>query len=313
MLKAVFAPMAITLTLAAATAHAAEECSLTKISEIELAFDGQGRPLIPVTLGDRSRFLMVDTGGYIGTLNRAAAEAMGLETQRGQIGVIDVEGQVSNDFVVIDEMRIGNLRATDRPFIVDPGAPGFDSEIRYVGTIAPDILKFYDVDFDFGANVMNFFRQDHCEGQVIYWHPQVIAIIPFEIDTTGHIKFDITLDGIELEATLDTGASYNVLNQVIAERRFDLEFSPDAPEAIGSLGNTKEIVYRHTFETLSLEGVEISRPTMNVLPDLWVSGLSRVFGGTRLPQAILGMPVLSQLHLYIAYGEKRLYVTAAES
>lgn len=304
--------MAVLFALGAVPAHAAEDCRLTKISEIPLAFDAWGRPLVDVSLNGEERLLLVDTGGVYGMLERATADALGLRTYRGAVSLMNVEGVTSNDVATVREVRLGALLARDRPFVIDPGDDGTDSAIHPVGVIAPDILANYDIDFDFANNVMNIFRQDRCEGQVVYWHPDSIAIIPFELDQGSHITFEITLDGIQLTAMLDTGAASSVINRVIDERRFGLDFSSGNFEAIGTLGDSDERVYRHTFEKISFEGIEINRPVLNVLPDLMTTGFNRFLGVTRLPEVIIGMPLLAELHVYIAYGERKLYITAAE-
>ena len=87
--------------------------------------------------------------------------------------------------------------------MIESGDQAGDSEIHRAGLIGPDILARYDIDFDFGSNKFGMFSQDHCEGQVIYWQPKVIAIIPFELERSGHISFPVTLDGVELIAMLD--------------------------------------------------------------------------------------------------------------
>ncbi len=63
-----------------------------------------------------------------------------------------------------------------------------------------------------------------------------------------------------------------------------------------------------------MAGIEIREPTLDVLPDLMGTGLGTLFGwrtSTSLPYVIVGMSILSHLHVYIAYGEERLYITEA--
>ena len=225
-----------------------------------------------------------------------------------------VTGERSDDYVTIEEFQMGMVRGEDRPFMISPGDLGADSEIRSIGTIAPDILRHFDIDFDFGSSKFNMFSQDHCEGAVIYWQPKVIAIIPFELAYSGHITFPVKLDGVELTAILDTGAVSSTLNLDVAEDKLGLDFSTDERQQIGTLGDDDDGVFLHKFQFLSMEGIEISEPTLTVLPDLMSSNSRRFFGHTpsvQLPDMIVGMSVLAQLHVYIAYGEERLYITEA--
>ena len=63
---------------------------------------------------------------------------------------------------------------------------------------------------------------------------------------------------------------------------------------------------------MSFGGIDVREPTLTVLPDLMVGGLGRFLGATRLPEIIIGMSILSGLHVYIAYGERKLYITEAD-
>lgn len=36
----------------------------------------------------------------------------------------------------------------------------------------------YDTELDFTGGKMNYFATDHCEGKVIYWPAQALAIFP---------------------------------------------------------------------------------------------------------------------------------------
>ena len=61
-------------------------------------------------------------------------------------------------------------------------------------------------------------------------------------------------------------------------------------------------IYRYPFKSLTFGGVAIDNPDIVLVPD----AQSRFPGGHRF---VLGMNILRRLHLYIAYREKKLYVT----
>ncbi len=312
--KLIFSLIPFAMAMSAVPLYAAEECTLSNVSTIELSYDAVGRPLIPMTLNDLERYFLIDTGGVYSTHYSELAEVLDLRLRRAGGSIIGVTGESSNNYVTVDEFRVGTVRGRDRPFMIEPGDQGGGSEIRRVGTIGPDILARYDIDLDFGSSKVNMFSQDHCEGQVIYWQPKTIAIIPFELDRGGHITFPILLDGVELTAIMDTGAATSTLNQNVGERELGLDFSSAENELIGTLGEDNDEVYRRKFQSLSMAGIEIREPTLDVLPDLMGTGLGTLFGwrtSTSLPDVIVGMSILSHLHVYIAYGEERLYITEA--
>jgi hypothetical protein len=77
--------------------------------------------------------------------------------------------------------------------------------------------------------------------------------------------------------------------------------------------------FGYVFHTLSLGGITVSNPHVVIYPDLvgkndhdnWtVTGSLTVRNDDGMQnEFIVGMDVLSHLHLYIAYGEKKLYIT----
>ncbi len=62
--------------------------------------------------------------------------------------------------------------------------------------------------------------------------------------------------------------------------------------------------YRYPFATLTFEGIEVRNPNILILD---------TGSDSRDAELIVGIGVLRQLHLYIAYGEKTLYLTGAEA
>ena len=80
-------------------------------------------------------------------------------------------------------------------------------------------------------------------------------------------------------------------------------------------------VYAHTFSQIAFSGgvTAVNVPaliqTSGMLRDAdrdLVLGSKALASGARIPDLTLGMDVLHQLHVYIVFGQKKLYVTAAE-
>jgi len=80
------------------------------------------------------------------------------------------------------------------------------------------------------------------------------------------------------------------------------------------------MIYRHRFASLSFGGVTVANPMIDVIRDLAERMGPRTVTGTRvpdvqeeLPDLLIGMDILRHLHLYIAYGEQKLYITPASA
>jgi hypothetical protein len=79
-------------------------------------------------------------------------------------------------------------------------------------------------------------------------------------------------------------------------------------------------MWRHRFKSLSLAGLEVANPEVAIIPDKMSAKLNSWSTGTQMdkptfdkPPMLIGMNVLRHLHVYIAYKEKKLYITPAAS
>ena len=118
---------------------------------------------------------------------------------------------------------------------------------------------------------------------------------------------------------LDTGASNTVLNLDIARRTFRVDVNASDVEKVGEIGKSQTGVYRRRFKTIAFEGITVANPIITMYPDLMGgAGAAQPQTGSLirdarggLPDVILGMNVLSEMHVYIASKERKLYMTAA--
>ena len=170
-------------------------------------------------------------------------------------------------------------------------------------TLSPDIMAGYETEFDFANNKFNLYSRDHCPGKVVYWTTSPYAVVPMRMPDNLHIDLDVMLDGKPFRAVLDTGSSRSVVRMEAAQSAFGIK---DDDPGLKPLNDSKRF-YSYPFKTLSLEGLTINNPALLVAPR------STVRMSDSDPEIILGMGVLRQLHLFIAYGEQKLYITPATS
>jgi predicted aspartyl protease len=167
---------------------------------------------------------------------------------------------------------------------------------------------------------MNLFSPDHCDGHVVYWSTSYVEV-PFRT-LNAHIVVDVNLDGQALRATLDTGSEFSTVSARVLPR-FGLDESSPAMEPIPDSKPDDLIQHRYRFKQLSLNGLAVNNPLFYVLPDKVDDAIRKqqpsdklagdpVYGvQNQAPQIILGMNVLTKLHLFISYKERKLYLTAA--
>ncbi|HEX3808465.1 MAG TPA: aspartyl protease family protein [Rhizomicrobium sp.] len=319
---------ALTAALALSIAPAvAGDCKpqtiLTTVDMIPMA---SGRVFVPVQLGSVQKRMLLDTGGGFSEISDAVASELQLPQRRSRITQVDVTGGSTNMIAHAPSFTLGTLAPTDADFIVRSRDGPYDrGNPEVAGILGPNLLRNYDVNLDFSGNKMILISPDHCAGKVVYWPAPVVAVIPMQVTSDGHIQVSVMLDGHPIDALLDTGAARTTLNLQVAESIFRLQPGTSDMRAIGHLGGDPyATVYMRHFRALVLEGISVSNPRVDIAPDLvrnWMIGgndttgtrLSGRTGSLGLPDMILGMDILRNLHLYIAYAENKLYVTPASA
>jgi predicted aspartyl protease len=281
-------------------AAADSQCRLVRIASVDMTVEDGGRPEVPMKVGDKTLNMLIDTGGVMTTITDGTAESLGLHKQRiaDEMETHMVGGVRLDHFVVAPQVELGGLKAQNFPFVVMPNE-GADMD----GTIGPDILTQYDADFDFANAKFNLFSRDHCTGQVVYWTKDPYADIDIIVERSGHIKIPVTLDGHRLMALIDTGSWRSALSLETAKSVFGWKDQDLKP-----LEHSTSGARLHPFGTLSVQSLSVNNPDIVLLPDAYAH-----LGDFSSPDMLLGIGILHQLHLYISYRERKLYVTPASA
>ena len=194
----------------------------------------------------------------------------------------------------------------------------------YDGRLTGSLFPQYDMNFDFGRKQFSFLDPTRCTdpSQVVYWPHKAVAIIPMMI-SNGKMSVPVTINGHQINAVLDTGSAHTVMRRDIAEMVFGLKAGTlDMMPAGDTEDGTGMQVYRHTFPQIAFEGVIANNVPALIQTNSMVHKINRtpILGSRaqfsadpseRIPELALGMDVLHQLHLYAAFDENKLYVTAA--
>jgi hypothetical protein len=295
-------------------AMAADECGPLKLATSVKLIDVQNRELIPVTINGVSKILLLDTGGYMSQLSRKTVEEMKIPAYDGAIQLADVSGNVSRKYVIIDTLTLGTLTAQKQPMMVSPG-DWLDAD----GILSSDLLLRYDVEMDFPGRKIKYFLPDHCKGKVIYWHPDAVAAVPITIVDKSRLMVPVKLDGQEFNALIDTGATRTTITTRTAKSVFGLEPGSPGMTPNGNVnGDPKLTSFTHVFPTLTFQDITVTNPKVGIMPDRIADADHTQQTGNRaltngafykIPDLILGMDILRHLRIYMAFGEKTLYVT----
>lgn len=309
--------LALALAGLCAREAAAADCGLKMVNTVPITMAyGGARPLVSVKINGTELKFLLDTGGYATQISASAAQDLKLPITESGVKLLDLYGNASSNAAKVETLGLGRLEGRNATLQVMTGALGrtaTDSATEqpaFVGLLAADYMGKYDVELDFADGKMNYFSPDHCEGKVVYWPSNAIAAVPMRF-TDNHLILDVMLDGKPQRAIVDTGATGTTLAMAEARRVF------------GITAEDNDKAFEHVFQKLSFEGLEVGNPRIQILPDKVGSKdpNNGFVTGTRTkmvddldssePAMLIGMNILSKLHLYIAFQEKKIYITPA--
>ena len=316
--------MGILLLLALAvlwprTALAAEpaNCTLTLVNSIPLTMAAGGaRPLVSVTINGIEKKFLLDTGGYASQIFAAAAQELKLPLTESGGKLLDLYGNAYTGAAHVESFKLGRLQDNNTTLPITRLGDGS----LFAGILAADYMGKYDVELDFSAGKMNYFSREHCAGKVVYWPATAIAAVPM-VFRNRHLNLDVMLDGHPFRAMIDTGAPGTTLLAPEAKRVFGI--TADTPGVKQLYEDRGEIAFENIFQQLSFEGLQVVHPHVKIIPDKVGSrdANNDLVTGSRLqhvddrdssdPVMLIGMNVLSKLHLYIAFSEDKIYMTPA--
>jgi len=317
------AQLRVIMAIAALTAllpsnvYASDTCGpLKPLNQVQMTRNGFA-DLVPVTINGVPKNFLFDTGGYYTQVSLPVADELRLPIQQGKIQMSDATGRVSREQASIREFVVGNMRSTDLDFPISPISLPID------GIFALDHWTAFDLDVDFGTDMLNIFSQDHCPGGGQYWTAPAMAVIPITMEGF-HIYVPVTLDGHELRAAIDTGENLMALTTDDAKQLFSLDLgSEETPEVSGLNGDASLKVYTHIFNSLALGDIAVNNPKIAIVPNVVSNNadFSPLVGNPAKterepldkPDLIIGMDVLRKLHIYFAFGENKMYVSMASA
>jgi predicted aspartyl protease len=310
------ASLAILALCATAISARAEDCPpLSYITGVPMAAEEDSVPIIPVVINDVTKRMMIDTGGVVSQLSPTTVQEFSLQETSSPLETYDVSGNTSQKAVRAATFQFGAFHFHDSQFQVSTRDIG-----KLAGLIAQSFLIRYDLDLDFSGHRLNLFSPKHCEGAVIYWPEKTVGVVPITWQK-GQMTVPVTIDGKTVSGIIDTGTSRTTMNLDTARWAFGLTPEMLGPPLSGHPnGDQKVDMYDHVFSTLTFGDITVKNVRTHIMPDRVGSQVHEYKPGSRLsshdlslPEVIIGMNVLSKLHVYIAFKERKLYVTPPSS
>ncbi|HEY4275361.1 MAG TPA: retroviral-like aspartic protease family protein [Rhizomicrobium sp.] len=307
-------------------AHATDKApacgQLTLFNEVQLQMTDEGlRPLIPVQIDGHDQLFVFDTGNALTAIAEQTAKALDIKTRDGgNYMLADVSGNLRARYAAVSRFAFGK-RAHGSIYM--PVWP--DLQTGIAGSFGLDFMTHYDTDIDFGTGMLRMFDRDHCPGGVIYWQAPAVGEVPITIQNT-HVTVPVEIDGHMVTAIIDTGAEYTVMTRQTAREIFGITTSsPDTQIDIELRHKdqaAKDKAILHIFNELAFGDIQVKGARVVITPDMMSTDnpfmsayeiQTRQRMGYKMPDLIIGMNILRKLHVYMAFGENRLYVSPAST
>lgn len=307
------------LGVVAISSSASADCSLKKLTSADLLGRPELSSIVAVAINGTKENFVVDPSIAATALHADAASLLNLQVERrDNVGhIYSVQGNDLDRWTHVTKLAIGDLEL-DAPWL--SVRPSTDSAIA--GVIGANVLRKFDVEFDFAAGKLNFYSSDHCGGAPSTIFAGRADVIPFKLDNQYRVVVPIQLDGKDIRAVISTGAPNSLLDATLAYELFNLdEHSPGVmPNPYAATKSA--IPYCYPFNRLSLGQFAVDHPLVCVENGLGehraTTDAGKLAGDPKyspISSTIvfhLGMYVLRHAHLYIAYGEEKLYVAPSE-
>jgi predicted aspartyl protease len=316
--QAIFA-IALGACATAGPALAADCAPLKLLSTLKMRpVDGKPDEVrtVPIDINDQTKKFLLDTGGALSQISRGAADDLKMDVlDSNGFQLYDVNGNMSRKSVTAEKFRVGRMLFTKVRLPVSTFAGD-----EFDGILSSNMLINYDIDLDFPGNTMNYVSPDHCKGGILYWKAEQVGVVPITLVDNTRITVKVTLEGQTFDAFIDTGATHSVMSDQVAKYFFHVPLAAPGDRPIEKINGDPTLTgYLHTFSKLSFGGVEIDNPQIMILEDRMNRGGDRSQQtGNRarsnnaniiLPKLVIGMNMLSDLHIYMSFAERRLYVT----
>ncbi|MFT8244091.1 retropepsin-like aspartic protease [Roseomonas sp. BN140053] len=289
------------LLLAPAACAAGPGCVAGREDRVPLTL-AAGLPLVPARINGRPVQLVLDTGASGLALTPTGAARLrlpvrpdGFQVAPGAGGAGVVPG-VSVALLEFGGLRLDNLSA---PVVPSPVLDGLDGG-GASGVLGGDALAGAEIELDLPARRATTFRGEACRAAAPAWDGASEGL-PTWRAADQRLGVRLRVNGVELPAILDTGASRSLISGRAASRL--------GPEAAALPGATSEVrgfgPQVRRAELRRFREVQLGREVLRDVPLLVLDDLPEE------AELVLGADLLATRRLWVSYATGRVFVQPA--
>lgn len=276
------------------------------------------RPLVPVTINERSVYLLVDSGAFYSVLSPASAAQLHLQLRPMRLQLGGVAGNASASMASVQHFALANATLPDVSFLVGGTDPGGGA----AGLLGQNVLRRSDVEYDLGNGVIRLMHAEDCGHKPLaYWARSVpYSVLDFEPDTmlffgTHSLRRGVILqqpyvvgavgvaylNGVKIRVLFDTGSDHSLLTLRAAARA---GVKPDSAGVLAAggvfgIGQGGARTWIGRFESFRIGGEQTLHTRLR-------------FADVRLgagADMVLGADFFLSHRIYVANSQRKLYFT----
>jgi predicted aspartyl protease len=274
-------------------------CGTIRLAETAVAMLSN-QPIVKVFANSAALVLLLDTGAEATVLTPAAAQRIGAQHARAELGrqMHGITGDVRAGELELRNLNIGGVEMPRRRVrvgpidIVNPLSGPLD------GVLGADILRSFDIDLDLPGHRMILYQGQSCAAASPAW-AQPYARIAAALSPSNRLFFPVQLDGHRISALFDSGAQFSVLSTrtALALGVNGAILARDPPVTVRGADGEQLSAHAHRFFRLEVDGEVIRNAEVDVIE---IS-----LGEADL---VLGIDLLGSRRVWISYGSQQLFL-----
>ncbi len=241
----------------------AGRCDTAPVGEMPISVHGT-QAFVPLTINNLRLRMLLDTGDFATALTPDAVARLGLRPAAvPAVEMTGIGGVYDAPVVQAENVQYLSRSVRDLPFAVLPAAEMTPDE-GADGLFGADFLSGYEVELDFAAGRMRFYDQPAGCGAVgPDWAGQAARLRAVNAGR-NLLLVPVTINGVELNALLDTGSQDTSITHSAALALGVTEAALARDEAIEELGIGATTMRMHHFASITVGGVTVRNPVLTV-------------------------------------------------
>ncbi len=280
---------------ACAAANTPSACRITLVAEVPIQMV-DSVPLVDVGFDGHPAKLVLDTGAEQVIVRDKSVERLGLELNyQALASVTGIGGQSSIFPSRPATLSIGPVRLPPEALLVTAMPISLRGGIEPDGLLGSQVLSAYDVDIDMPSRRLGLYERRRCPDG-----PPPIEGATNTIQAQGNrawkLSVPVTLDGVALDALVDTGATRTLVDSSVAGLT-EADLSGDRSLHLAGADPVGLGGHLHRFKQLQVGSETVANPLLAVAP-FKNAGYS----------ALLGTDYWRYRRVWISYGSRTVTV-----